>query len=246
MTLQRELERSGRWLFRWRSFLPLLLLAVIAAAWTAQAAIDSVAAPPRGWQVVCLAVGLLGFWVRVVTIGYAPRGTSGRNTRAQRAHELNTTGLYSVVRDPLYLGNFFMGLGPAIYPQLWWLGLIYVLVFWLYYERIVLAEEVFLQHRFNQNYLDWTASTPAFVPTFRTYRRPDLKFSLRNVLRREYNGVFALIAVFFLLDLLGELARGSTYLLDPLWSVMLLAAVVVWATLRTLKRKTTWLAVKGR
>ncbi|MGB8874133.1 MAG: hypothetical protein WCC75_12145, partial [Desulfobaccales bacterium] len=43
--------------------------------------------------------------------GLPPRGTSGRNTQGQVAETLNTTGIYSLVRNPLYLGNFLIWLG---------------------------------------------------------------------------------------------------------------------------------------
>ncbi|MGC9453013.1 MAG: methyltransferase family protein, partial [Oceanipulchritudo sp.] len=51
-------------------------------------------------------------------------GTSGRNTKQQVAYSLNTTGFYSVVRNPLYLGNFFMYLGIALFTHHWWLVLV--------------------------------------------------------------------------------------------------------------------------
>jgi len=49
------------------------------------------------WEILCLAISLLGLGVRIVTVGYVPKGTSGRNTRGQKANVLNTTGMYSLV-----------------------------------------------------------------------------------------------------------------------------------------------------
>jgi len=51
--------------------------------------------------------------------------------------------MYSMVRNPLYLGNFFMGLAPVLFMHTWWLCVIYVLAFILYYERIIVKEEAF-------------------------------------------------------------------------------------------------------
>ena len=34
------------------------------------------------------------------------KNTSGRNTHDQVADSLNTSGIYSIVRHPLYVGNF--------------------------------------------------------------------------------------------------------------------------------------------
>ena len=67
----------------------------------------------RAWLVASVAIGLAGLAVRAVAVAYAPDGTSSRDTHRMRAPSLNTTGLYSVVRNPLYLGNGLMWLGAV-------------------------------------------------------------------------------------------------------------------------------------
>ena len=128
-----------------------------------------------------------------LVVGYAPVRTSGRNTRNQIADSLNTTGLYSIVRHPLYLGNFLIGLGISLVSWVWWLPLIYTLLFGIYYERIMFAEEAFLRRKFGGEFEDWAAATPAFWPRISQWRRPALPFSFRNVLRREYSGLAVVI-----------------------------------------------------
>lgn len=54
--------------------------------------------------------------------------------------------MYSIVRNPLYLGNFLMVLRVVLVLRVWWLSLLYLLVFTIYYERIIFAEEMFLKH----------------------------------------------------------------------------------------------------
>ena len=75
----------------------------------------------------------------------------------------------------------------------WWLPVIYVLAFWLYYERIMFAEESFLRQKFGETYQQWAATTPAFLPRFSQWRKPSLPFSWLNVLRREYSGLMIVI-----------------------------------------------------
>jgi protein-S-isoprenylcysteine O-methyltransferase Ste14 len=245
MTLREEFESNGNWLFRWRSYLPLAAIGIFLLALLDER-------PGRSenfdhlWEASCLLVSFIGLGIRVFTIGHTPRGTSGRNTKNQVADTLNTTGIYSIVRNPLYLGNFFMGLGIALFAQLWWLTLIYILVFWLYYERIIFAEEAYLRNKFGDEYLEWANKTPVFIPTFSQYRKANLPFSLRNVLKREYNGFFAVVVTIFILKTVGGIFTEGRLEFDLGWIFLLGISFVVWLTLRTLKKHTTILNVEGR
>ena len=92
--LAAEWTRAGLWLFRWRSYTPLVLLGVLAAA----VALDPV--PAGGartrplWVGGGMALGLLGMAVRAWTVGMVPKGTSGRGTDRPGASALNTVGAY--------------------------------------------------------------------------------------------------------------------------------------------------------
>ncbi|BFN38059.1 methyltransferase family protein [Fidelibacter multiformis] len=246
MALREEFENTGNWLFRWRSYLPLIVIAIFLLALREYEYPGHSEKLDHIWEVVCLLVSFLGLGIRIVTIGHTPRGTSGRNTKKQVAETLNTTGLYSVVRNPLYLGNFFMWLGIALFAHLWWLTLIYILVFWLYYERIIFAEEAYLRDKFGNEYLEWANKTPAFIPKLSQYRKANLPFSLRNVLRREYNGFFAVIVILFVLETVGEIFVKGRLEFDLGWIFLLGIGFVVWMVLRSLKKYTKVLYVEGR
>jgi protein-S-isoprenylcysteine O-methyltransferase Ste14 len=245
MTLAEQLERSGTWLFRWRSFLPLPLLAVfVATVWVHPHPLGL--ASRHDWQGLCLAIGLVGFAIRVLVVAHAPRGTSGRNTRRQLADQLNTTGLYSVVRNPLYLGNFFMCLAPAMFAGIWWLVVIFVLSFWLYYERIIMTEETFLKQRFGGNFLEWARRTPAFVPSWRQYSKPELPFCWRTGMRRETDSLLGLVAVLFMLQVVAASGSWDDLRFDPAWVGILATTVAIWGVVRVLRRYTHMLDVEGR
>lgn len=246
MALREEFESTGNWLFRWRSYLPLAIIGIFLLA------LREFEYPGRSetldhlWEALCLLASFLGLGIRVFTIGHTPKGTSGRNTRQQVADTLNTTGMYSTVRNPLYLGNFFMGLGIALFAYLWWLTLIYILAFWLYYERIIFAEEAYLRNKFGIDYLEWANKTPVFIPKISQYRKANLPFSLRNVLKREYNGFFAVIVTFFILETFGEIFAKGRLEFDLGWILLSGIGFIVWLTLRTLKKYTRILNVEGR
>jgi len=246
MTLNDEMERVGNWLFRWRSYLPLVLLAVFLLS------IREYQYPGHNerfdeiWEMCCLAVCFAGLGIRIITVGYTPAGTSGRNTKKQVAETLNTTGVYSIVRHPLYLGNFFMWLGIVLFVNIWHLTLIFILIYWLYYERIMFAEESFLKRKFGDQFAEWADRTPAFIPRFRNYIKPAMPFSIRNVLKREYNGFFAIILVLFIFEEAGDWIVNRKFEMDLQWKILLSAGAFIWIVLRTIKKKTRLLHVEGR
>ncbi len=248
MTLKEQFENAGNWLFKWRSYLPLIVLGVVLLAMREYTRPGGNEIVENIWEFFCLIISFSGLAIRVLVVGYVPKNTSGRNTKKQVADVLNTSGAYSVVRNPLYLGNFVMGLGVVLFACFWWLVLLYLLSFWLYYERIIFAEEAYLSNKFGDEYKQWANLTPAIIPNFRLYKKSDLPFSLKNVLRREYNGFFAVIAALFLLELVGDMfMSGNLFVcVDAEWKILLCCGFVVWFFLRMLKKHTTILDVKGR
>jgi protein-S-isoprenylcysteine O-methyltransferase Ste14 len=194
-----------------------------------------------------LCVGFLGLGIRVLTVGFTPKGTSGRNTgEGQVAEQLNCSGIYSMVRHPLYLGNFFMWLAPVLVLSDLWFTLFFCAFYWIYYERIMYAEEQFLRKKFGQTYLDWADKTPAFFPKFSLYKKSNLEFSLKNVLKREYNGFFNLVLIITVLRMMGFAITTQKCYLDQPWIIIIAAAFVIFITLKLLKKFTNVLSVEGR
>ncbi|MBN2829801.1 MAG: lipid A phosphate methyltransferase, partial [Candidatus Cloacimonetes bacterium] len=191
-------------------------------------------------------VSSLGLFIRVITIGSVPRRTSGRNVVKQVAETLNTKGIYSTCRHPLYLGNFFMHFGIVMLTRSWWLIPIYPILYWFYYERIMLAEEDFLISKFGEVYLEWANRTPAFIPRFSSWQATELSFSMRTVLRREYSGLFAMVLSLAIVSHLTYFARSGQFVLQTNWLIAIGSAGVIYITLRTLKRKTRLLHEAGR
>ncbi|WP_313100976.1 methyltransferase [Epilithonimonas sp.] len=141
MALKEELEKQGNWLFRYRSFLPLIVL-VVGLAVLVQTSLKKESFDCSiYYELFCLFVSIIGLGIRIYTVGFTPKNTSGRNTKeGQVADKLNTTGIYSIVRNPLYLGNFFMWLGLAMFTENVWFIICFILFYWIYYERIIFAE----------------------------------------------------------------------------------------------------------
>ena len=238
MPMIEEMHSAGNWLFRWRSYLPLLTFVLISGAFEQFAYPFGSHHWDQVWELCCLGISLAGLLLRLLIVGFTPPGTSGRNTRRQVADQLNTTGLYSIVRNPLYLANFLVGFGPTLLLRVWWVPVIYALLFMLYYERIIFAEEMFLREKFGPAYLEWAVRTPAFFPRFSNWQPPRQPFNWRQVLRREHQTLFLIVCIFYLVELAGEWRLGHSLLDDGLWNVIALAGLGLFLAIRGLRRYT--------
>jgi protein-S-isoprenylcysteine O-methyltransferase Ste14 len=253
MRLARRLEHDGGFLFRWRSFLPLLLIPVALAAIARGSPLEGHIGE-RGyhlWAYGCMLLSFTGLAIRWATVAFVPAHTSGRNTRSQRADALNRTGLYSVTRNPLYLGNFLAILGIAMSIGVWWFAVIVCLSYWLYIERIIMTEEAFLADKHGAVYASWVAETPVFIPRLRNWTPPAERGSLKTLLRREFNGVLAVGAAFIAFEAISDLGFGKEPLTtwmweDGVWVALLLGSAFVFCVLRTFKKHTNILRVPVR
>jgi protein-S-isoprenylcysteine O-methyltransferase Ste14 len=246
MSLRYQLESSGSWLFKHRSYLPLVILPIFLVCLISSHYLGHSHEINEFWQKGCMALSFIGLLLRVIVVGHAPYGTSGRNTRTQVADTLNTTGMYSLVRHPLYLANYLIILGFTMEFHVWWLVLLISCIYALYYERIMLAEEAFLRTRFGETFEQWSAVTPAFIPKFGGWKPSPFPFSCRTVLQREYNAFFLIIAVFFMLDVIGDSIIERHFKVDCGWFGFFVGGFIIFASLRTLKKRTVLLTVEGR
>lgn len=245
MALVHELENTGNWLFKRRSWLPVVLVVIgIIVMYLVNR--QAILFDMRD-ELIFLGVSLLGEVIRILTVGFAPKNTSGRNTvNGQLADELNVTGIYSVIRHPLYVGNFFMWLGPVLFLRSISYTIIFCLVYWLYYERIIFAEEQFLRKKFGEAYDKWSEFVSPFIPYPFKFVSPKLPFSLRNVLKREYNSFINIFVIFTLLDLFRNYFLSGRIFLTEMWIYLSVSALIIWLIIRTIHKKTRWLEVEGR
>lgn len=244
--MREHFENTGNWLFARRSYLPIVCFGIILVALLNFKMPYASHTLDRLWEVMCLVISLFGLAVRIATVGHTPKGTSGRNTSKQKAEVLNTTGMYSVVRHPVYLGNFLIWFGVSLFPRLWWLSVILLLAFWLYYERIIFAEEQFLQRRFGSEFTDWAEKTPAFIPRFSSWKRSALPFSIRTALKREHSTLLLIVFYFILMEEAASFLTTRSLEPDPMWIVIFTIALAQYVFIRTLKKHTKLLNVSGR
>jgi protein-S-isoprenylcysteine O-methyltransferase Ste14 len=231
-----EMRNQGNWLFRWRSFLPLVIVPFFLIGLQHFTYPMGSHLLDRLWELFCFAISLLGLGVRIYTVGHVPKGTSGRTTSTPKAQELNTTGIYSIVRHPLYLGNFIIWLGIVLLVRSTLLTAACVLAYFLYYERIIIAEEGFLSQKFGAAFAQWAQKTPMVIPRFKFWCRPAQPFSWQVVLIREYPGFLVITASFAAIEALGDRFYEGRWQLDWMWTAILCVGLLAFVILRTLKK----------
>ncbi|MEI6091132.1 MAG: isoprenylcysteine carboxylmethyltransferase family protein [bacterium] len=242
MALQEEFEKQGIWLFRYRGILPVIILFIgLAIFLWAKLHPGTYFLDGTNYEIyyvyLCLAISLFGLVIRAYTVGHTPDNTSGRNVKEQIADSLNTTGIYSTVRHPLYLGNFFMWLGAALLTGNLWFVVAFCFFYWVYYERIMFAEEQFLRRKFVTAYTEWAERVPAFIPKCKIFVKPNLPFSWKKVMKKEKNGLAAVFIIFSAFDIAGNLIQHKTNFNYAI-HIACAVSILLYLVLRYMKRRT--------
>ena len=252
MALKDELETQGNFLFRWRSYIPGFILLMCFLQFSNYTYYKDDYYLQLYYTIFCFFISFLGLVVRCWTIAYVPQMTSGRNTKKQVADSLNQNGIYSIVRHPLYIGNFLMFLGVVVYFRDVLLIISFILFFCFYYERIMYAEEAFLTRKFGEAYHSWSSNVPAVIPRFHLYKRADLSFSFKNILKREYPSYFGLVFTYTLFDLLTLFYNSSSTnkifaeLINEIHIIFFGSGLLLYIIIRFIVKKTNLLNVENR
>jgi protein-S-isoprenylcysteine O-methyltransferase Ste14 len=140
----------------------------------------------------------MGQLIRIAAVGFSLSGTSGRENYL-RADQLNTTGLYSLVRNPLYLGNILIYLGLLLVFSNPWALLVLVIFLFFQYTFIILAEEHYLSNKYGSEYAEYSKRVSRLIPSFKNFSRVDSKFDWQKVLFKENDSVFNQLVMFMLI-----------------------------------------------
>jgi protein-S-isoprenylcysteine O-methyltransferase Ste14 len=141
--------------------------------------------------IVCVLGGLL---IRTWAAGFLTKST-----------QLTTVGPYRVVRNPLYLGSFLMVVGFCLLVNDFeniWIGTAALI---LLYVPKVRSEEHYLAGRFPDEWRNYAAQTPRFLPRLTTLPSVAgwrLTLWLKS---REYNAVVASLVAIAALKALHEM-----------------------------------------
>jgi len=149
---QTTAARVGAWLFRYRGFLPVPFILVPLLVPGEQTT--------RGWLIASLLI-LAGEVFRMM--GVAAAGTVTRR-RSRDVQRLVTYGIFSWMRNPLYVGNLLIWAGFVVGSGVLWFLPIALILFAIEYTLIVRYEEGVLESIFGEEYLAYKQRTPRWFP----------------------------------------------------------------------------------
>lgn len=189
----------GDWFFKNRSWTPLPVIALVFLFFRPR----NLGGMNGMINAIGIGISLIGETIRMLAVGYSLSGTSGREAYF-RADGINTRGIYSITRNPLYIGNFFIFLGLlVVYSNLF--ALLFFMPFLvIQYTFIILSEEQFLSRSHGLQYEQYRHLTPRVLPRLKNFKMPATGFDGRKVLFKENDSVFNLLLMLLLILMFKE------------------------------------------
>jgi protein-S-isoprenylcysteine O-methyltransferase Ste14 len=184
-------EKVGKLLFKLRGYTPIpfaLILLVFSK-------------PNIYLIIVGTLLVLVGEFIRIMSVGYS--GAIERSPQIM-ANSLVTAGPYAHVRNPIYIGNYFWGLGFVLVFNVWmpYIIALYTLGFFVQYWLIVREEEIYLKKKFEQQYLSYKSKVHSFVPRISAHKdKSPHRFNLKDALQSEKDTFKVIGAVYFIIIL---------------------------------------------
>ena len=116
-------------------------------------------------------MSLLGY--ALVIIGAFGRVYCSAFIGGRKNDEVVRVGVFSVVRNPLYVFSFIAVMGIGLQSGMLLVLALLVAAFILYYPLVVAKEEAFLQHKFGEPYSKYMSEVPRWLPNLKLWNEPE-------------------------------------------------------------------------
>ena len=196
MPMKPTMIAIGNFLFRWRNrVFPLIIVALFSLAVPPQAIFESENLESTK-DIVAVLIASAGLALRGLVIGFAYIKRGGLNKRVY-ADDLVTEGIFSLCRNPLYVGNMLIYIGVFLMhgdPVVMVLG---ISLFAFIYQCIIYAEEAYLQQKFGSAYEAYCRDVPRWHVKFSHYRSATegMAFDMKKVIVKDYTTMATTVAM---------------------------------------------------
>lgn len=178
----------GNFLFRYRNTLfPFIIITLFAVAIPPSTLFGN-AALPYFKETIGIGLAVIGLTVRGIVIGFAYIKRGGLNKKVY-AETLVTQGMFSLCRNPLYLGNMLIYSGVFVMHGDLLVILLGISLYWFIYQCIIYAEEAYLHAKFGSGYEEYCKDVPRWIPLISQFNqaREAMHFNWRRVFLKDYS-----------------------------------------------------------
>jgi len=81
-----------------------------------------------------------------------------------------TSGPFAYMKNPLYFGNFIIGLGACVAFNEWYGYTVFLAEYAFRYSVVTSYEEKYMQDKFGDDYAEYKAQTRRFLPKLKAYK----------------------------------------------------------------------------
>lgn len=120
-------------------------------------------------------------------------------------------GPYSVCRNPLYFFSFIGLAGIAFSTETFTFPIIFITLFWYYYQLVIQSEETRLRHIFGGQFDEYTQKVPAFFPRLSIYHEPEDYNVKPRVYRKHIFSALWFVWVIGILQLIGGMKEAGWF-----------------------------------
>lgn len=136
----------------------------------------------------------------IASVGFIISGLlirSWANGYAVKMEKLTTSGPYSFIRHPLYLGTMLIVIGFIIMLKIYYVGGLFLVFMIMVYYTTIKKEEAMLEAKFKDAYIKYKKKIPSMVPTFFPCKEGEKwPFSFKRLIRsQEYKVIIWVIII---------------------------------------------------
>lgn len=212
-------------------FVSVLLIAFFPSCFLRQ---PSAGFADEAMEIFGIAFILLGQIFRVSARGF-------KSEHSQEGNLLIQDGPYALVRNPMYLGILFIGLGIVLMLFNWWVACVFLLIFVARYIPLMFAEEEKLKVLFPGTYLSYQRRIPRLMPSASTLLKKDISeyLPLRlSWLEKEIGSITAVLLATLVVESWVDIKSAGlrTYLRESMplvMTIILFVAAAVYLDKRT-------------
>lgn len=104
-------------------------------------------------------------------------------------NELAKDGPYSLTRNPLYFGNFILGIGIAVASNNIPSAIIFIIYYLLFFPFLMVIEHRRLKKKFKKEYIEWSKKSNSFFPKIKKVKGFNFNIAL-YMKNKEYRVLF--------------------------------------------------------